>query len=100
MPRRLETPAALTVARVGEAGLLALAVACWLARVDAQSRATKDLVLAMTFYNVAALAVLAHAGVALGLRGVALWPAVVLHLAMTVWCIASSVGKPTQVAAR
>ena len=37
----LEAPAALTVARVGGAGLLALGVACWLARVDTQSPTTR-----------------------------------------------------------
>jgi hypothetical protein len=42
----LETPAALTVARVGGAGLLALGLACWLARGDTQSRAARGLVAA------------------------------------------------------
>ena len=84
----LETPAALSVARVGGAGLFALGVACWLARNDTQSRAARGLVAAMLLYNVSAVAVLAFAGLGLGLRGVALWPAVVLHAAMAVWCIA------------
>jgi len=84
----LEAPAALTVARVGGAGLLALGVACWLARGDTQSRAARGLVAAMLLYDVAAVAVLASAGIGLGLHGVALWPAVVLHAVMTVWCVA------------
>jgi Kef-type K+ transport system membrane component KefB len=83
----LETPAALTVARVGGAGLLALGVACWLARGDTQSRAARGLVVAMLLYDVAAVAVLAFAGIGFGLHGVALWPAVVLHAVMTVWCV-------------
>jgi hypothetical protein len=83
----LETPAALTVARVGGAGLLALGVACWLARGDPQSRAARGLVAAMLLYDVAAVAVLALAGIGFGLQGVGLWPAVVLHAVMTVWCI-------------
>jgi hypothetical protein len=33
----LSAPAALTVARVGDAGLLVLGVACWLARGDTAS---------------------------------------------------------------
>jgi hypothetical protein len=43
----LEAPIALTVARVGGAGLLALGVACWLARGDTQSRAARGLVAAV-----------------------------------------------------
>lgn len=84
----LETPAALTVARVGGAGLFALGLACWLARDDAQSRAARGLVAAMLLYNVAAVAVLAFAGIGLRWHVVALWSAVVLHIGMAVWCIA------------
>jgi hypothetical protein len=83
----LDTSAALTVARVGGSGLFTLGIACWLARADAHSRATTDLVDALTFYNVAVVIVLAYAGVGFGLRGVLLWPAVVLHVAMAAWCI-------------
>jgi hypothetical protein len=83
----VETSAALTVARVGGCGLFTLGMACWLARADAHSRAATGLVDALTFYNIAVVVVLAYAGVRLGLRGVLLWPAVVLHIAMAAWCI-------------
>jgi hypothetical protein len=85
----LETPTALTVARVGGAGLLALGVACWRARGDTQNRAASGLVSAMLLYNVAVVVVLAFAGIRLELHGLALWPAVILHMAMTIWCTAS-----------
>jgi hypothetical protein len=42
----------------------------------------------MLFYNFAVAALLAFAGLGLGLHGVALWPAVVLHAVMAVWCTA------------
>lgn len=84
----LESPGALSVARVGGAGLLALGLTCWLARVDAQSRAATGLVAAMLTYNVAAAAILAHANIGYGLRGVALWPGVALHAVLAVWCAA------------
>jgi hypothetical protein len=93
----LETPAALTVARVGGAGLLALGVACWLARDDTQSRAARGLVAAILLYDVAAVAVLAFAGIGFGLRGVGLWPAVVLHALMTVWCVMYLLRRPLNV---
>ncbi len=82
----LDTSAAVMLGRVAGAALLALGVACWLARDDTQSRATRGLVVAMLMYNIPATAVLAFAGIGLGLHGVALWPAVVLHAAMGAWC--------------
>ncbi len=85
---RLEEPAALTVARVCGAALLALGIACWLARADAQSRAATGLVAAMLVYDVLVAALLAFAALRNGLSGVALWPAVVLHSLMSVWCVA------------
>jgi hypothetical protein len=84
----LDTPPALTVARVAGAALLALGVTCWLARADAQSTAARGLIVAMLLYNSAAVAILAYAGIYLGLVSIALWPAVVLHVALAAWCVA------------
>jgi hypothetical protein len=85
----LDSPAAISLARVGGAAILALALVCWLARRDAESLASRGLVVAMLFYNIAVAAVLAFAGLSDGLHGVLLWPAVVFHVAMGVWCVAS-----------
>jgi hypothetical protein len=84
----LEGPAGLTAARVCGAALLTLAVACWLARGDTQSRAANGLVAAMLLYDVAVAAILAFAAIGNRLYGVALWPAVILHTVMSVWCVA------------
>src|SRR5271154_3449254 len=75
----LDGAAPLTVARVGGAGLLALGVACLLARGDARSRAARALVAAMLLYNIGAVLILGAAGVRLRPVGIVLWPAVANH---------------------
>ena len=90
----LDAPAALTVARVGGAGLLSLGTACWLSRGDEQSRAARGLIAALMLYDVAAAVILAVARLADGLYGLAIWPAVVLHLLMALWCAACLRGRP------
>ena len=85
-----EAPEGVAVARVGGAALLALGVACWLARGDTKSRAARGLVAAMVIYNLGVALVLGIAGIRSMPAGVVLWPAaVVLHAVMAIWCIGS-----------
>lgn len=84
----LDSPGASTVGRIAGAALLALGCACWLARADVRSRTARGLVAALLLYNVLAVALLAHARLGSGLTGIGLWPAVVLHAALAVWCSA------------
>jgi hypothetical protein len=93
----LEAPAALVVARVAGAALLSLGCACWLARNDGPNRAV---VTAMGLYNGVAVAVLANAGTGARLVGVLTWPAVALHAALAVWCIACLRSEPVNATGR
>jgi hypothetical protein len=82
------TAVGVTVGRVAGGALLALGVACWLARDDAAGRAANGLVAAMLLYNVTVAAILALAWAIPGLFGIALWPAVLVHAGLAVWCVA------------
>jgi len=82
----LDTLAGSVLGRVAGAALLALGLACWRARNDEYSRAAAGIITAMLLYNVAVAGLLVHARFGAGLAGIALWPAVVLHTALAVWC--------------
>ena len=82
------TPAGVTVSRVAGAALLALGVACWLAREDAMGRAARGLVTAMLLYNLAVVGVLVLGWTSLGSVGIAFWPVVLAHTGLAAWCIA------------
>jgi hypothetical protein len=93
----LDTSAAVTLGRVAGVALLALGVACWLAQYDAQSCAARGLVSAMVLYNLGAVVILGAAGIRSQPVGIGLWPAVVLHAVMTIWCVTSLLRKPTRI---
>jgi hypothetical protein len=91
----LEATASLVVARLGGAGLLTLGVACWFAHYDAQSCAARGLTSAMVLYNLGAVVIFSVAGIQLQTIGIALWPAVALHAAMTAWCVTGLLRTPS-----
>jgi hypothetical protein len=56
----------------------------------ANARALRlEFVEAMLFYNFAAAMVLMYAGIRFDLRGAVLWPVIVLHLGLGVWCVSN-----------
>ncbi len=95
----LGTNIEMVIARVAGVALLALAFACWLLRNEGWSHAMKGLVGAMLLYNGGATGVLLYAGFGLGLFGAGFWPAILVHVAMGIWCLISLLNKPTQASA-
>ena len=85
----LNTPAGLVAGRIAGAALGALGIACWNARNGKREELANGVVVALLFYNFAAVMVLVHAGIRLRLLGTLLWPTIVLHLALGVWCVVS-----------
>jgi hypothetical protein len=94
----LDSLAGMVATRIAGAALLSLGVACWLARHDGQSRAAAGLIAAMLLYNSAVAAVLVYAGIGMRLTGVGIWPAILLHAALAVWCLACLRAMPVKVA--
>jgi len=84
----LSSPQALVLGRVTGAALMALGVACWLARNGDRDGAQTGLVAGMLIYNVAVPIFLIYAAIASMMHGIALWPASVLHMVLAIWCIA------------
>jgi hypothetical protein len=80
------TPEATFFARIAGAALLAIGVACWLGRSATPGPAQLGLIAGVLVYDAVAVVLLAHAGLYSSLAGIALWPAVVLHAVLAVWC--------------
>jgi hypothetical protein len=88
------SPETFACARIAGAALVAIGVACWLGRTDHSHAAQRGLLLGVLTYDLLAAGVLAYTGWFLSLAGIALWPAVVLHAALAVWCVACLAVKP------
>jgi hypothetical protein len=82
-------PLGSTGGRVAGVVLLFLGIACWMTRDHGQRPSGKRMVSTMLTYNVAVAAALAAVGVRYGLHGIVLWLAVIAHVALAVWCVAS-----------
>ena len=85
--------AGIPLGRVAGVALLALGIACWLASFETESCAARGMVSAMAFYNLGVVFVLGVVGLQSQPVGLALWPAVILHAAMAVWCVACLLRK-------
>jgi hypothetical protein len=83
----LESPVSVILGRICGAALTTIGVANWFAQYDWQSRAARGLIIGMAVYNLAAAAILGLAAMQLFSAGLALWPVVILHAALFVWCI-------------
>lgn len=82
----LDTPGGLIAARLAGAAIVALAISCWQTRGAECAGAALGIFYAMLFYNIAAAALLAYGGVRLGLQSAFMWPTIVLHSALALWC--------------
>jgi len=82
----LEGAMPLVVGRLVGVALLALGVACWLARDDAGSRAAAGVVAGMLVYNTGATALFLYGLFGLGLIGMLTWIAIIVHGALAIWC--------------
>ena len=90
-------PPSMALVRAAGAVLLALGIACWITSRNAWKRAARGMVTAMTVYNPSVAIALGAVGMRAPPVGILLWPAVVLHAAMTVWCIVCLIKKRSNV---
>jgi hypothetical protein len=87
----IDSAAGITIARVAGAAMLAIGVACWLARDHGHTPAGQALISGLLVYNLAAAAVLGFAGIASATNGAAIWPGTAAHVGLAALCIAALV---------
>jgi hypothetical protein len=92
-PSEMQTAAAM--GRLAGAALLSLGAACWWARHDGGSAASRGLVSGLLIYN-AAVVGLVFSG-SLGSISPLLWALIVVHGSMALWCVWSLRVAPVRV---
>lgn len=80
-------PETLLISRWVGVALLAIGVVSGLARDDSGGVALRAVLVGILIYDVAAAMLLVYAAFGTQMAGPALWPAVVLHSALAVWCV-------------
>jgi hypothetical protein len=82
----LTDPVAILIGRLAGAALFTVAIACLLSRTNVQSLV---MVRVMLGYNIFSITLLVYAVLIERISGPGLWPAVLLHFGLLVWCISS-----------
>jgi hypothetical protein len=85
----LDSPAALAVARIAGAALVVLGLICWFASRHPQSPTAMGVVTALLFYNATIVGILLYENLGVGLNALGTWPAIIVHAALAIGCLAS-----------
>jgi hypothetical protein len=81
----LTSPQSAVLGRITGAALISIGVSCGTAAVGERSQ-IRGLIASLLLYNFAVPILLIHAEVSESMRGIALWPGVVLHTGLAIWC--------------
>lgn len=84
----LVSPESVLVGKIGGAALLAIGLSCWLSRNHDRDGQAIGLVAGLLVYNAAVVLLLLYAWVVDKMHGVGIWPAIGLHSALLIWCVA------------
>jgi predicted membrane-bound spermidine synthase len=76
-------PSAIIIAKLAGVALITIGFACWFSRKEAQSTI---MVKTMLGYNLLSISVLVYSAQIEKISGQGLWPAVLLHVILLVWC--------------
>ena len=82
----LENSSSILIGRLAGSALVTIAIACWLSQSDMQSSV---MVKAMLGYNIFSTTLLVYAVLVEKISGPGLWPAVLLHCGLLLWCLVS-----------
>jgi hypothetical protein len=82
----LELSGAIAIARCIGCVLLAIGIACWMAR-NSESRGAIGLIAGLLVYDVFVVAVLLVGRLGEHLSGIALWPVIFLHSGLAAWSL-------------